>query len=941
MKKIIMMAASAALMLAAAAVAAAQAIPGDPLLVKGTLDNGLTYYIRSNANPAGCADFYIVHGVGALQEEDNQNGLAHFLEHMAFNGTKHYPDKGIIEFLEKEGVRFGANINAYTSKTETVYNISSVPLVRESFVDSVLMVLHDWSCDISCEQHALDDERGVISEEWRRRDVVKTRVFEKQAGIIYDGSKQTRRNVIGSLEVINGFKRDEILDFYHTWYRPDMQAIIVVGDFDAKAMEAKVRSKFSDIASVPDAPQKELYAPKPYDGPQIMHFTDPDINYYAFKVFIRQPFPEAGKRSDEAFYEDWYRRQIVSSVLADRLEYAVKKKQTPVKRAVLVTNPYGTDFYVTQFTLLVKDSSQFDSAIELYESQRQRLLQYGISRQEYEVAKLNVYKKFKLNVPQSDKDLKTPVLVKSYLENFLRGYSTATPATLLAAQKRAFDKLGYDDVCAYIKPMFDSDQRVYSCSVNEDKRDVIPSDAQIYAMIDSVSGLKTEPGFMEYETVSLASADPQPGHIVKVSAAKDFPGEIWKLSNGAKVYWRPSEAVNSGTHISMSTVFHTGFACLPQDNLNASRFALSYLKKYAGIDGVDRTKFKNDPSFLGIGSQVAADRRSGSLVMSATAEKAEDMFRMTYLQLTDPYFATEEELAREKKANLDRLSEEKKYYELFNLEDKALRFGNDPWSAELDSAAVEGLTLELVRDANHRLFGKFSDMDVFICSDLPVDEVKALVEKYVASLSGDYDVKPVKYHPHLPVYKGQQSLVRTYPQKTGPRCSVSCDWRLKVKQTPANEAAYDVLDFILSRRYLNKIREERGGTYTISFRSDSYSDDPDMKESNVSFDTRPEMKDTLVADVFDIIAVMAADGPTEAEMSDAVKYLAKRYKERKVRMADNLIHKNMEVKESVLYGSIFDYDYDKAVKSVKASDIRKLASKIASSDRLLNVYSEE
>ena len=187
--------------------AVGQRIPDDPGTTIGKLENGLTYYLRHNPENKGCADFYIIHNVGALQEEDNQNGLAHFLEHMAFNGTERYPDKTILNFLEKDGVRFGYNVNAYTSRTETVYNISAVPLVRKTFVDSVLFVLHDWSCAISCEQDALDAERGVISEEWRRKDEPRALMAELQNNLVYKGAKHTERNVVGTLDIINGFER--------------------------------------------------------------------------------------------------------------------------------------------------------------------------------------------------------------------------------------------------------------------------------------------------------------------------------------------------------------------------------------------------------------------------------------------------------------------------------------------------------------------------------------------------------------------------------------------------------------------------------------------------------------------------------------------------------------------------------------------------------------
>ncbi|MCR5003522.1 MAG: insulinase family protein, partial [Bacteroidales bacterium] len=445
-RKYLLVCAAAIIQLAAQA----QNISDDPKLVKGQLENGMTYYIRHSETPKGCADFYIVHNVGALQEEDNQNGLAHFLEHMAFNGTKHYPEKGILNFLAKEGVRFGYNINAYTSRKQTVYNLSTVPLVRESFVDSVLTVLHDWSCDITCDQKAIDEERGVISEEWRRRDNLKSRIFEKQANLMYNGSLHTKRNVIGTLEIINNFKREEILDFYHKWYRPDMQAIIVVGDFDPKAMEEKIRNSFSDIPLVENpAPKQEVEIPA-IVAPKNINILDKEIQYYTFKVFCRQPYPKQNLRSDEAFYRDLYARQIVTSILSDRMAEDYKKSQAPGKRSVLVTNSQGTDLYVSQFTFVTEDSTDFRAVARYYARTLHRFLQYGISKDEFEAAKLNVFKKNKLNEDLKESDLKTSDFVATYINNFTAGFSAASPAELRKAQQRAMESVSYQMASEYV-----------------------------------------------------------------------------------------------------------------------------------------------------------------------------------------------------------------------------------------------------------------------------------------------------------------------------------------------------------------------------------------------------------------------------------------------------------------------------------------------------------
>ena len=233
-------------------------IPVDPEVRTGRLENGLTYYVRHNDKPKGQADFYILHDVGAIQEEDSQQGLAHFLEHMAFNGTKNLPDKTLTEYLEKIGVKFGANLNAATGWDQTVYNIANVPTLREGIIDSCLLILHDWSHFIALEPEEIDAERGVIMEELRTRDNAAWRSSFEMIKTLGRGTRYEHRNLIGYLDDLRSFDHDRLEAFYHRWYRPDYQAVVVVGDIDADAVESKIKALMADIpAPAPDAPKKE------------------------------------------------------------------------------------------------------------------------------------------------------------------------------------------------------------------------------------------------------------------------------------------------------------------------------------------------------------------------------------------------------------------------------------------------------------------------------------------------------------------------------------------------------------------------------------------------------------------------------------------------------------------------------------------------------------
>ena len=306
-----------------------QPLPIDSAVRVGKLENGLTYYIRHNEYPKQRAEFHIAQAVGAILEEDHQNGLAHFLEHMAFNGTKHFAGKGIIEYFESIGVNFGGNINAYTSLDETVYRLSEVPTVREGIIDSALLVMHDWACGLLLLEDEIDNERGVIREEWRTGAQANRRMWKAINPLKYPGSQYAKRDVIGDTAVINNFAYDALRDYYKKWYGPDNQAIIVVGDIDVDQIEQKIKALWADVPARENRGERPLYSVNDNEQPIVAIVRDKEAQYTRIELEFKKdqlPKPLRGTNVD---YLQTIAIELVCDMLNNRLsELSMKPEAT-------------------------------------------------------------------------------------------------------------------------------------------------------------------------------------------------------------------------------------------------------------------------------------------------------------------------------------------------------------------------------------------------------------------------------------------------------------------------------------------------------------------------------------------------------------------------------------------------------------------------------------
>ncbi|PIF02143.1 MAG: peptidase M16, partial [Paludibacter sp.] len=392
-------------------------IPMNPKIRYGKLDNGLTYYIQYNKNPKQRAEFHIAQKVGAILEEDNQNGLAHFLEHMAFNGTKNFPDKGIINYFETLGIKFGVDINAYTSLDKTVYRLSNIPTTRTNIVDSALLVLHDWSGFITLNNDEIDKERGVIMEEWRTRNTAWRRMWKKSQALKFPNSQYAKRDVIGDTAIIQHFSYKALKDYYKKWYHPDLQAVIVVGDIDVDRVEKKIKEMFSDIPKSKRFGIRPVHTVEDNKEPIFSLVIDPEASQTTIKFqYKKKQLPKELKLSQVGFVMDNI-HGLISLMLGERFQEIALKPEAPFVGGYGFYSDLVKEKDAFTFAIVPKEGKEKE-ALKALLYQGEKMTRYGFTNAELERAKTNLLSQYE-KIYNERESQKNQNLAEEYIRNFL------------------------------------------------------------------------------------------------------------------------------------------------------------------------------------------------------------------------------------------------------------------------------------------------------------------------------------------------------------------------------------------------------------------------------------------------------------------------------------------------------------------------------------------
>ncbi|MFV0507405.1 MAG: M16 family metallopeptidase [Bacteroidales bacterium] len=820
-----------------------QDVPTDPAIRTGVLPNGITYYILHNEHPKNQASFYIYQNVGACLETDEQDGLAHFLEHMAFNGTNNFPGKNMLNMLERNGMKFGRDINAYTTRNETVYNLSRVPVKQEGLVDSCLLILHDWCDNLELSEAEIDAERGVISEEWRTRRDVGFRTREKTGPLMYNNTIYAYRDVIGDLDVIKNFKYDALRSFYHDWYRTDLQAVAIVGDIDVDEIEQKVIKLFSAIPAIENPqPRKDVVIPDNKET-GYMQVTDPDYKTVSLSISDRFEIPE--DNSIQAL-RDLYVRSFFTSIISQRI--AEKRRENNVPFIAGRVGPGFVERGYQSFEVAV--SARPDRVANAFASvyaELQRIIQFGVTIGEVERIKANMLMSAENRYNNRDK-IDSDSYAKQIKSLYLEDSPVLSAEFNLEFTRQVVPTITAEEVGAVAAKYFTGKNRNYIVTGPPvDGDSLYISKAQIEEVMEKVEKAKLQP-YVDKALANekLMSTTPVPGKIIAEKKNEKLNAKEWTLSNGAKVVFK-YDSYNKNSVMLLANS-EGGSSQYGIDDIPSYNAAAAYVESY-GIGEHDPDQIKRVLTGKSVSNTYKFGTYGESVSSNTNMGEIETMMQLTYMRFREPRF-DEKMFDRSQKQRKDRMKLIPKTSDaLIKDTISTIEANGNPRALKYDEKYLENMKFDRMVEIYKERFANPADFTFFIVGDVNEDTIKGYVEKYIASIVPTNNIKE-KQDYHGDYFPEGENAHRIKMKMEEPKATVIIKQKTTPKYSRKASVYHSILGSILNLRYTENIREKEGGTYGVSVSARSYRSPKSEHLMAISFNCDPEKADHLKSLVY-------------------------------------------------------------------------------------------
>ena len=906
------------------AVASAQQmppIPVDPNVKIGKLDNGLTYYIRHNEEPKGQANFYIAQKVGSILEDESQRGLAHFLEHMCFNGTEHFAGNGVVKYCESIGVKFGADLNAYTSIDETVYNIDNVPVEKvPSAIDSCLWILHDWADGLLLTPEDIDGERGVIHEEWRSRQNAQMRLYEKILPAIYPNNKYAERMPIGLMEVVDNFPYQVLRDYYEKWYRPDQQGIVVVGDIDVDAVESKIKDIFGTIAT-PVNPAERYYVPvEDNDEPIVCLATDKEFPYAQSFLFWKHDAYPNEMKGDMNYLVYQYALGMASMMMNERLKEFSQLPEPPFMQAQFGSDE---DYFIAKtkksyMGIVVCGEDQLKNAIATIWREILRAKRGGFTASEYERARSEYMSQVESNYNAREKKRSA-----SYCSEYVRHFIDAEPIMGIENEYALSQQLCPNIPVEVVNQLFgqlveEGKNIVLACMLPEKEGVTYPTEAEMKQMLADVAAENIEPYQEEVSNEPLLAEIPTGGKIVKTKADK-FGYTMYKLSNGATVYVKPTDF--NKDQIVLRAFSQGGTSLYPLsealDLKNISVFT------EGGVGNFSATALTKALAGKQVGVNPYINLYEEGLRGNSTPKDFETMLQLAYLYFTAQRTDEDAFKSWQNKARAQLLNAEKQ--PMTALQDTLARalYNNNPLATQMKASDLDNVNYARIMQIAKERFANAADFTFLFTGAIDEETMLPLIAQYIGSLPAQGKKEKAK-EVNMGFAKGMNDKVFAKEMEV-PMAVVVYMETGKGKYNLKNDLTLDIAHQILDIIYTEEIREKEGGTYGVST-AGGFNTRPKENDAylQIVYQTNPESYERLNARIEELLADFVQNGPSATNMQKVKDYLHKTYQ-------DNLRNNNYwsgEMYTLKKYGFDEVTDYEKVLDSITADDVRKAIADI-------------
>lgn len=786
-------------------------LPLNPQVRHGVLPNGLSYYLLKNTEPEGRANFYIAQKVGSTLENQDQLGLAHFLEHMAFNGSKNFPGKNMLNYLQSKGIRFGADINAYTSFDETVYNINSIPTSDEALMDSVLLALHDWSCALSLEGDEIEAERGVIHEEWRSRNDANTRMFNAVLPQLFDEYQYTQMP-IGTMEVVLNFPHEALRSYYEKWYRPDQQGIVIVGDFDVDVMEKKVIDLFSKI-EMPENAAERTYPPVSDNvEPKYITFEDPELQRTLIQLsFKKEKLPFELRNTDLGYYLTYVVESITSAMINNRLSEMSQKADCPFVYAGVSFDNYWVAKTKYSFNVTIIPKDDVKSAFEVAMSEIVRACKTGFNDSELQRVKdqmLSRYEKMYNEREKTDSDDRAQEIIRHFIDN--------EPTPGIEAEYQMMQQMlpmaTVQILNDFAKQILTKENQVLLVSQPQVEGKTLPAKEEMLSILNNAMNAEYEAYVDEVITDPLIEKMPKKGKIKKEYKGK-FGTTVMELSNGAKVIVKPTDY--AADQIAFNAFSIGGqFNALENKEANPSELKLISAAVEASKFGTfDNIKLRKYLAGKNVGISFQMGKAIDNIYGQSTVKDLETMLQLNYLYFTDirPDAETYNATIEQYRAMLK--NAEKNPNTIFMDNVYKTWYDNNPIYTQLKYADLDAANYETMLNVAKKHLDNAADYTFTFVGNVDIDALRPLVEQYIATLPANK-----KKHDKL-VYTGSQAkgqIVNDFKQEMEtPSVQVFNVYSdNNIAYSIENEVKLSLLSDVLDIVYTNTLREEEGGTYS-------------------------------------------------------------------------------------------------------------------------------